>query len=51
MEKKFAKTVWQLFEQTGQIGYYNLFTALGAEEVDDGGIEVNFKGRETVLVE
>ena len=27
-----AKTVWKLFEETGQIGYYNLYMELMREE-------------------
>jgi len=27
-----AKTVWKLFEQTGEIGYYNLFVELTKNE-------------------
>jgi hypothetical protein len=26
------KLAWELFEQTGEIGYYNLFKALADEE-------------------
>jgi hypothetical protein len=26
------KTLWELFEQTGEIGYYNLYVALGQEK-------------------
>jgi hypothetical protein len=28
METEITKTVWELFRQTGEIGYYNLFAAL-----------------------
>jgi hypothetical protein len=37
MEKEvndLADTVWELFATTGQIGYYNLFTALTNKEID-----------------
>jgi len=35
IDKNFQDTIWQLFETTGQIGYYNLFRALeeGADDV------------------
>jgi hypothetical protein len=26
------KTVWELFKETGEIGYYNLYIALGNEK-------------------
>jgi len=32
MDEEITKTVWELFEQTGQIGYYNLFKELQKED-------------------
>jgi len=31
-ERAFEQTIWELFEQTGQVGLYNLFRAVEAEE-------------------
>jgi|GEM_PF-2252953 len=31
MMKDIKKMAWELFQQTGQIGYYNLFNALEDE--------------------
>jgi hypothetical protein len=28
MEMEIRRTLWALFEETGEIGYYNLFVAL-----------------------
>jgi|GEM_PF-6569714 len=32
-------TAWKLFEQTGMIGYYNLFKALESEEAGIAAME------------
>ena len=32
-DKNFEDTVWGLFEQTGQIGYYNLFRAIASDDI------------------
>jgi hypothetical protein len=31
MEIEIKKLIWELFERTGEVGYYNLYTALKEE--------------------
>lgn len=32
MKDEFMRTAWELFELTGQIGYYNLYKSLEEDE-------------------
>ena len=32
MKDKELQTIWELFEQTGMIGYYNLYKAMEGED-------------------
>jgi len=32
MDKEISKTLWELFEQTGQVGLYNLFNELDKQD-------------------